>query len=338
MSLKRLRAVLLATGTAVAATGLTNAACAQTVPATNPSAATSDETPDSDAVNGDAVPDIVVTAQRREERLQRVPISIVALTGAEIVNADIKDINRLEQVVPGLRVARSGPAERPAIRGIFTEASGINFDPRIGFYIDEIYQSRSQQGSIGFIDLERVEVQKGPQGTLFGRNSLGGNIALTTAAPRDRFELGADLIYGNYNRMKAEGFINVPLGDGLAVRVAAATDSHDGYLKSTVSKRADLQDLDYGFVRGSLRWTPPSLDGRLGIILRASYYREKDNGFNTINGKVIGALVDPTLIRQPGQPVTYNGITYPLPTAITAAIIPASSIPIRPRCATASAT
>ena len=260
-----------------------------------------------------AVPDIVVTAQRREERLQSVPISIVAITGEEIKNADIKDINRLEQVVPGLRVARSGPAERPALRGIYTETTGINSDPRIGFYIDEIYQSRSQQASIGFVDLERAEVQKGPQGTLFGRNSLGGNIALTTAAPKDKFEMGADLIYGNYNRMKAEGFINVPLADGLAFRVAAAHDAHDGYLKSTVNKRADLQDLDYNFVRGSLRWTPPSLDGKLDVVLRASYYREQDNGFNTVNGKVIGALVDPSLIRQPGQSLTVNGITYPLP-------------------------
>lgn len=298
------RAALLASCAVLLSAGWAAAADAQTAA----SAAATEEVQDSDAVD-----DIVVTAQRREERLQTVPISITAITGAEIQNADIKDINRLEQVVPGLRIARSGPAERPAIRGIFTEAAGINSDPRIGFYIDEVYQSRSQQGSVGFIDLERVEVQKGPQGTLFGRNSLGGNIALATAAPKDRFEGGLDLIYGNYNRMKAEGFINVPLADGLAFRVAAATDSHDGYLKSIVNKRADLQDLDYGFVRGSLRWTPSSLGGRLDVTLRASYYREQDNGFNTINGKVIGALVDPTLIREPGQSVTYNGVTYPLP-------------------------
>ena len=269
--------------------------------------------PAAPAVDDGAVPDIVVTAQRRSEKLQSVPISIVAITGEEIKNADIKDINRLEQVVPGLRIARSGPAERPALRGIYTETAGINSDPRIGFYIDEIYQSRAQQASIGFVDLERAEVQKGPQGTLFGRNSLGGNIALTTAAPKDKFEMGADLIYGNYNRMKAEGYINVPLADGLAFRVAAAHDAHDGYLKSTVNKTADLQDLDYNFVRGSLRWTPPSLDGKLDIILRASYYREQDHGYNTVNAKVIGALVDPTLIRQPGQSLTINGITYPFP-------------------------
>lgn len=301
-----MRATLLGSSALLSVSSLAGTAAAQTTP--SPTAAAQP-----DAAQDEGVQDIVVTAQRRAERLQQVPLSVTAITGEEVRNADIKDINRLEQVVPGVRIARSGAAERPAIRGIYTETVGINSDPRIGFYLDEIYQSRPQQASLGFIDLERVEVQKGPQGTLFGRNSLGGNIALTTAAPKDKFELGADLIYGNYNRMKAEAFINVPIADGLAFRIAGAHDSHDGYLKSTVTKRADLQDLDYDFVRGSLRWTPPSLDGRLDVILRASYYREKDHGFNNINAKVIGALVDPSLIRQPGQSLTFNGVTYPFP-------------------------
>jgi iron complex outermembrane receptor protein len=112
------------------------------------------------AADDQGIEDIVVTAQRREESLQDVPLSITAITGEELRNADIRDITRLEQTVPGLRVGRSGAAARPAIRGVYTEAIQANADPRIGFYIDEIYQSRLQQTTAAFVDLERVEVQK----------------------------------------------------------------------------------------------------------------------------------------------------------------------------------
>ena len=169
----------------VTSVGLRAALCASAAIMFMPAVAhAQDASPDgaADADDG-GIKEIVVTAQRREENLQDVPLSITAISGEEIRNADIRDITRLEQAVPGLRVGRSGPAGRPAIRGTYSEAIQANADPRIGFYIDEIYQSRLQQTTAAFVDLERVEVQKGPQGTLFGRNSLGGNIALTTAKP-----------------------------------------------------------------------------------------------------------------------------------------------------------
>ncbi len=260
-----------------------------------------------------AIEEIVVTAQRREESLQDVPLSVTALTGRQIREADIRDVTRLEQVVPGLRVGRSGAAARPAIRGVYTEAIQANSDPRIGFYVDEIYQSRTQQTTAAFVDLERVEVQKGPQGTLFGRNSLGGNISVTSAKPRDAFDFGAAATYGNYDRIKLEGFVNVPLADGLALRVAGAIDKHDPYYKSTVNERASVGDLDYQFVRASLRIAPPGLDDRLEIILRGSYYNQDDRGLGSFNAKNLGAIVDASLIRQPGGSVTFNGVTYPFP-------------------------
>ena len=235
------------------------------------------------------------------------------MSGADIRNQDITDATRLEQVVPGLRLGRSGPATRPAIRGVYTEAVGINADPRIGFYIDEIYQSRPQQGDIAFIDLERVEVQKGPQGTLFGRNSLGGNIALTTATPKDHVEGGIDVTGGNYHRGKVEAYYNLPVTEGLDARFAFGAERRDGYLKSIVTSRADLGDQRYVFGRGSLRWAPPSLDGRLELLLHGSYLRQGGHGYNNVNAKVLGALVDPSLIRAPGQSLTINGIIYPFP-------------------------
>lgn len=265
------------------------------------------------AAPDEGVADIIVTAQRREESLQKVPLSITAINGADLRNADIRDITRLEQTVPGLRIARSGSAARPAIRGVYTEAIQANSDPRIGFYIDEIYQSRLQQTTGAFVDLERVEVQKGPQGTLFGRNSLGGNIALTSAKPTDRFDGGIGLIYGSYNRVKAEAFVNLPITDGLALRLAGAVDRFDPHYTSTENSRASIGDQNYQFVRGSLRIAPPGMDDRLEVIIRGSYYNQEDRGLSSFNARNLGAIVDASLIRQPGQSVTFGTATYPLP-------------------------
>lgn len=289
------------------------ALCASTATILLPTTAFAQDAQASAAEETGGIADIVVTAQRREENLQDVPLSITAITGEELRNSDIRDITRLEQTVPGLRIARSGAASRPAIRGVYTEAIGANSDPRIGFYIDEIYQSRLQQTTGAFVDLERVEVQKGPQGTLFGRNSLGGNIALSSARPTDDLGFGIAGIYGNYDRFKLEGFVNVPITDGLSFRLAGAMDQHDPYYKSTVNKRADIGDLDYQFVRGSIRFAPPSLDDRLEVIVRGSYFHEDDRGLSSFNAKNLGAIVDESLIRQPGQSVTFNGVTYPFP-------------------------
>jgi iron complex outermembrane receptor protein len=297
------KAALLATAAVVGAPG---AAWAQTPQAQTQAAS---ETAGTDG----GIDEIVVTAQRREENLQDVPLSITAISGKELRDNDVRDVTRLEQIVPGLRVGRSGAAARPAIRGVYTEAIQANADPRIGFYIDEIYQSRVQQATAAFVDLERVEVQKGPQGTLFGRNSLGGNIALTSARPTDKLDLGVALTYGNYNRIRAEGFVNVPLADGLAFRMAAAVDRHDPYYKSLANPGGDIGDMNYQFLRGTLRFAPTSMDDRLEVIVRGSYYNQDDRGLPSFNAKNIGAIIDTSLIRKPGESVTYNGVTYPFP-------------------------
>ena len=298
--------VLLASTAVIALWGGATVAQAQSTGTQATVAATSAAASDDSATVGE----VVVTAQRRVENLQNVPISITAISGEALKNADINDVSRLEQVVPGLRLGRSGAAERFAIRGVYTEAIGLNSDPRIGFYIDEIYQARTQQTTAALIDLERVEVQKGPQGTLYGRNSYGGNIALTTATPKDHFEEGVDLTGGNYGRFRAEGYLNAPIAPGLAVRVAGEYERHDGYLKSSINSAADLQDKGEYFLRGSLRWVPPSLDGKLEVLLHASYYNRNDNGFNSVNGKVIGVAEDPSLITLPGGTLTYNGTAF----------------------------
>ena len=282
---------------------------------TTAAAPVASSTPNAGASSGEstAVGEVIVTAQRRVENVQNVPITIDVISGAAVRNADIVDATRLEQVVPGLRIGTSGTATRPALRGVYTEAIQNNSDPRIGFYIDDIYQSRTQQGDAAFTDLDRVEVQKGPQGTLYGRNSLGGNIAIHSAIPTHEFGAGLEGVYGNYNRHELDGFVNIPVAEGLDTRIAGYFDQHDGYLKSTVTPAADLDDKNEDFVRGSVHWVPPQLGGKLDVLGRVSYFQERDHGDGSFNGKTIGALVDPSLITAPGGTVTYNGVGYPVP-------------------------
>jgi iron complex outermembrane receptor protein len=265
------------------------------------------------AENATRSDEIIVTAQRREESLQDVPISIVAIGNEELRNRNVTDVSRLEQVAPGLQIGRSGTDARPAIRGTFTGQIQGNSDPRIGFYIDEIYQSRTSQLSVPFVDLARVEVQKGPQGTLYGRNSFGGNIALVTNAPSNRYEGGVSLLYGDYDRMMANAYANVPITDGVAVRVAGVIERRGPYIESLTTKRASYDDLNQQYIRGALRIAPPGMDNGLEIILRASYWHQDDAGANTFNAKAIGQLIDPALVTPPGGTLNVGGATFTFP-------------------------
>ena len=272
--------------------------------------------------------EIVVTAQRRSENLQNVPISITAITGQQLAARNITDLTTLNTITPGLNIARSGSDVRPAIRGINTEAIGANSDPRIGFYIDDVYQSRTSQALAGFVDLERVEVQKGPQGTLYGRNSLGGNVALYSATPKDSFSAGASLLYGNYNRVRGEGFVNIPITEGIAARVAGLYERMDGYVKNT-STGSDLGDEKQYYVRGSLRIAPTG--SRLEVLLRGSYWHQGGNGISAFGYKSIGTPVDPALVRAPGGTIAVGGRTITLPAGLNGQSLYAQGVPFNSR-------
>ena len=275
------------------------------------------------AGDGSQIADIVVTAQRREQGLQNVPLSVTAISGTALKSANVTDVVRLEQLTPGLRIGRSGSDVRPAIRGTFTDQIGANSDPRIGFYVDDVYQSRTSQALSAFVDLERVEVQKGPQGTLYGRNSFGGNIAVFSAVPKDVFSAGVDLTYGNYNRARAEGFVNLPLKEGIAFRVSGSYDRMDPYIKNT-STGSSLGDEDAGYIRGILKVAPTG--SGLDLQLRASYYRQGGAGVSAFGYKSIGTTVDPNLIRQPGGSITLpNGRVLVFPSGFNGSTF-ASSI------------
>ena len=274
------------------------------------SAAVAQTTVAADAGAADTGGDIIVTAQRVSERLQDVPLAITALSGQTIAEKNVTDITRLQDLAPGLQVGRSGSDARANIRGINTEAIGANSDPRVAFYVDDVYQSRTSQALAAFVDLERVEVQRGPQGTLYGRNSFGGNIALYSATPQKDFHYGASLLYGRFNRLRAEAFINVPLSDGIQARIAGMSERANGYVKN-VSTGSDLGDEQQYFVRGSLRIAPES--SGLEINLRGSYWKQDGNGISAFGYKSLGTPYDPALIRAPGGTLNIGGRTVTFP-------------------------
>jgi iron complex outermembrane receptor protein len=288
---------LLLGASALAGSGLALAA----VPAQAQTAAASD-------ASGTSIAEIVVTAQRREERLQDVPISVTAITSAQLAMEHVDDASRLELLTPGFVWGQQGSDSFPAIRGVRTSLVSAQNDPVIGFYIDGIYQSRTQQQSIPLFDLDRVEVQRGPQGTLYGRNTFGGNISVVTQEPLKSYGGYLDAEYGNYNAIKVDGAVNIPLSDTLQVRIAGVHVSHDGYVHST-TPGVTLDDQDENAGRISLKWTPTS---RLTVLLHAGEWIRMDNGAGSYGYKVAGTLINPATGYQ-----SINGVPYAVNPSVT---------------------
>lgn len=288
---------------ALAAAGLgTVPAAAQEAPASTPVEASASQQSSSSAdQTGDLLPgDVIVTAQRRAERLQDVPISITAVSGADLQRLHADNVGRLEFIAPGFTWGSQGSDSFPAIRGVRTSLVSAQNDPVIGFYIDGIYQSRTQQQSIPLFDVARVEVQRGPQGTLYGRNTFGGNLSVVTASPTNKVEAGLNVDFGNYNSQRIDGFVNAPLSDTLALRVAGVYQDHDGYVRSTAG--VEMADLKEYAGRASLKWTP---DSQLEVELHGGFWRRDDAGAGSYGYKVAGTLINPQTGYQ-----SINGVPY----------------------------
>ena len=253
-----------------------------------------------DAAKGE----IIVTAQRRSERLRDVPISMTALSGEALNKLHANDISRVEFATPGFTWGSQGSDSFPAIRGVRTSLVSAQNDPVIGFYIDGIYQSRTQQQSIPLFDIARVEVLRGPQGTLYGRNTFGGNISIVTAEPTKDLGVGVNLEKGNYNQSRVDGYVNIPVTDTLHLRFSGVFQRHDGYVRST-TPGVVLDDLNENAERVALKWTPTS---DLTVDIHAGTWRRDDAGAGSYGYKVAGTLINPATGYQSvnGQPYAVN--------------------------------
>jgi iron complex outermembrane recepter protein len=190
--------------------------------------------------------EVLVTAQRRGERLQDVPITVTVLDAEQIQYARVQQIGDVASRTPGVSFD-AYPASQPRvfIRGIGSPDRGAAGDPSAAVFLDEIYLGRPAAVAFDAFDLERIEVLKGPQGTLYGRNVVGGAInVLSRRADPSAFDAGAEVTVGNYERLDGAAFVNAPLADGkAAVRASGSWRTHDGYVRNTFTgNRVEDQD------------------------------------------------------------------------------------------------
>jgi len=250
--------------------------------------------------------EIVVTAQRREENLQRAALAVSAVAPDELVRAGVTDPSALTKVVPSLQVKpAAGPYPLFYLRGVGNfNGNGLS-DSAIAFNVDNVYIGRPSSAGGFFYDLERIEVLKGPQGTLYGRNATGGAINVITKKP-ELGKLGGYAIgeYGNYDAINLQGALNAPISDKAAVRVSGQYVNHDGYLSDGSS------DEDGLAVRGSLLFEPSNA---LGIRLTGDYYRQKGRG---VGSSLIGAAATATGTVLPSGLIRKTGLGDPAAGAI----------------------
>lgn len=197
---------------------------------------------------------IMVTAQSREQELQDVPIALQVIDASFIQDVTAENIGDLDSFVPGLVVADEQPTQaRFRLRGISTDDFGIGTDPAVGVYVDGVYAGRGGGTVLPFLDVERVEVLKGPQGTLFGRNSAAGAVSIITKRPSDQQEGQVTMRVGNYGKRYLDGTFNQPLGERAALRFNALSNRSDGWLQDAATGR-DLNGDDQWAARVALRW------------------------------------------------------------------------------------
>jgi len=240
-------------------------ACAQT--------ASPNQSPASDSAT---LGEVVVTAQRREENLQQVPIAITALPAAQLAVQGISEPQDLVKAVPALTFARTNGYASPYVRGIGNSNSATGDEPSVATYIDGVYIGSSQATILPFNGVERIEVLKGPQGTLFGRNATGGLINIITRAPSAEFQASAEGTYANYNTKKLGLYVTGPLSQGVRASLSAQYyDQGEGYGRNLLTNRRMGRE-EYGSARARVNL---DLSDTTTLDLSADYTRSDSDTY-----------------------------------------------------------
>lgn len=200
--------------------------------------------------------EVVVTASRRSETLLKTPIAVTAITQDGLDAAGIKDVETLTTSVPNFKIGVLNQNLALSLRGISTNNITALGNSSVAFYTNGVYVPRPSGASQLLYDVERIEVLRGPQGTLFGRNATAGAVNVITAAPKDSFEAFGDFSIGNYGAFTTRGVINSPLSDELAVRLSFVQEQNDGYQDTRGSTPENYFRADNYGIRLSAEWEP----------------------------------------------------------------------------------
>jgi len=224
------------------------------------------------AAQAQALEEVIVTAQRRAENLQDVPIAITAIGTEELRAADISDLSAVSLRTPGFTMGVFNPSQPQLfIRGIGSNADGAAEDQSVVVFLDGVYLGRTAGLAFDLFDLERIEVLRGPQGTLYGKNAAGGALNIITEKPSDELMGAVEVSAGDLGYLSTRAKISGPLSDTVAGKLSVSYKERDGYVKSVVSKLDDFNSYDSTAIRGQLLSRPT--DG-LELLLTADYSKD----------------------------------------------------------------
>jgi iron complex outermembrane recepter protein len=249
----------------------------------------------SEADDADQLSEIVVTAQKRSENAQRVPIAVQAFDGQALASLGVSRTEDLAAAVPGLSFTQALAAATPFLRGVGSAYSTAGTESPVAFYVDDVYRASASAGLLALRNVRSLEVLKGPQGTLFGRNATGGVVNIATADPKNELSFDGSISYGNHDQIEADAFISLPLGPNLSFGATGYLLDHDGYGTNKVTgNEAYYQNTK--FVQGKLRFESGGTD----IVLSADYGRD-------LNQNGVGFLYFPGSVNSFTKVAEYAG-------------------------------
>lgn len=252
------------------------------------------------AKSDNTIDELIVTAQKREQNVQSVPLAITSLSESFLRERRVDDVVDLQNFVPGLNVGRAGNMAKITIRGVSNEFINIGGDAGVAFHLDGIFIGRAEAQLPGIYDISRVEVLRGPQGTLYGRNATGGSINVVYNRPTRTPEGYVSGSYGAYNEVELEAVASGPLSDKVAGRLSLRRQYNDGYTDNAVPGMKALDDKDNFAARGQLQF---DLSEDAQLLVSADYYRDWSRGGAS---KFIGG---PDGAKTPAELPPFNGNT-----------------------------
>jgi len=251
--------------------------------------------------------EVTVTAQKRTENLQDTPISLMAFSSAELQQRGIANVADLANYVPDLHIMPFGSSSTTLevfIRGVGQVDSQVTEDPPVAVYLNGVYVARPVGLGTDLADIERIEVLRGPQGTLYGRNTTGGAINIITASPQDKLGGSELLTFGNFGAVRSQSMFNAPVTDELSVRASLDWNRRDGWVTNT-GVGADWSSYDQLTGRFDMRWKP-----RDGVTVDYSYDRSKNVYTNSLYQLTIPS---PAFSYLPAQPTRLGSTTLAAP-------------------------